>query len=177
MTLSENISKYHPCNEAIDWLDKQDGLREAWYACGRPDWMFLIVRKVLGESARNRIVLAACKCARLVLHLVKEGEDRPRLAIETAERWASGEAGVTIQMVRDAADAATYAAYAAAYAAYAADAAYDAAAYAAYAACDAAADAAIYAADDYAATAAAMRKKCCDAIRETFSFEELQQRL
>ena len=62
------------------------------------------------------------------------GEDRPRLAIETAEAWCRGE--VTIEEVRAAADAA-YAAHAAGYAAaYAADtAAYHTAAHVSTLAC------------------------------------------
>ena len=76
---------------------------------------------------RRRLVLAACACARTVLHLVPAGEDRPRVAIETAERWARGEATLDeVQRAREAAwgayydDDATAATYAAAYAAAAA---------------------------------------------------------
>jgi len=72
------------------------------------------------SPAHKTLVLALCEIARTVLHLVIPGEDRPRVAIETAESWGRGEA--TIKDVR------------AAYAAYAADAAYAAA----YAAADAA---------------------------------------
>ena len=77
------------------------------------------------STDRKILVLAACECARQSLHLVPEGEDRPRLAIETAEKWARGEA--SIEEVKTAAAAAYYAAaaYASADAAayYAADAA------------------------------------------------------
>jgi hypothetical protein len=78
---------------------------------------------------RRAIVAAACECARLALRFVPDGELRPAVAIETAERWTRGEA--TLAEVRHAADAA-YDAAAATYAA-AANAAY-AAADAAYAA-------------------------------------------
>jgi len=91
---------------------------------------------------RRLVVLAACGCAEPALVHVPAGEDRPRLAVETARRWARGKA--TIEEVRSA-SAAAYAAYAAAYAAYAA----------AYAAASAAASAAAYAAADAAAAAAA----------------------
>jgi hypothetical protein len=95
--------------------------------------------------SRQELVLAACECARLSLDKVTPGDDRPRIAIETAEKWARGEA--TLEQVRSAA----YAAYAAA---DAADAAADAAAYAA-------ADA-----DAYAAYAAISRsKECADIVR------------
>jgi hypothetical protein len=76
----------------------------------------------------QQVVLAACACAETALKYVPKGEDRPRLAIETARKWAHGE--TTLQEVRaDAyaayAAAAADAAYAAAYATYAAHAAYD----------------------------------------------------
>jgi hypothetical protein len=38
------------------------------------------------------VVRAACDCARTALRYVPGGEDRPRLAIETAEAWCRGEA-------------------------------------------------------------------------------------
>ena len=41
---------------------------------------------------RRRLVLAVCACARTVLDGVPKWEDRPRVAVETAERWARGEA-------------------------------------------------------------------------------------
>ena len=60
---------------------------------------------------RRRLVRAACACARTVLHHIPKREDRPRVAIETAERWARGEA--TRGEVRTARDAAWDAHYAA----------------------------------------------------------------
>ena len=69
-----------------------------------------------GSDKRRKLVLAACECARLSLKHVKKGEKRPLQAIETAERWARKEKGVSIQDVRIAADSAAYSvAYSAAY--------------------------------------------------------------
>ena len=84
-----------------------------------------------GTEAVTRLV------ARTVLDKIPDGEDRPRIAIETAEAWTRGEATLE-QVYADAAAAYaaayTVATYAAAYAAYyAAYAAYVAAASAAYA--------------------------------------------
>jgi hypothetical protein len=101
------------------------------------------------EIDRKLIVSAACLCARQSLVHVRPGEDRPRIAIETAERWVRGEA--TIKEVRAARRAAAYAAAADAAAADAAD-------DAAYAYADAA-YAAAYAADAAYADAAYARKK------------------
>ena len=172
------------CRSAMDWLGNRDS-SQMWAECNRPDWLLWWAGQVV---SRHDLVLAACDCAELALRFAPEGEDRPRIAIETARRWARGEA--TLDEVRDAADAAadaaactaTYAdcaaacaaAYAAANAAraavYAADAAACAATYADCAAADAvdaavdAAYAAAYAARSaaYAAANAAM----CQLIRD-----------
>jgi len=37
---------------------------------------------------RRQIILADCQCARLALRYLPENEHRPRIGIETAERWA-----------------------------------------------------------------------------------------
>jgi hypothetical protein len=146
---------------------------------------------------RARLVRAACACARQALDYIPDGEERPRLAIETAEAWAKGEAALAD--VRRAADAASVYAYAstAAYAANAATHAADAAAAAAnvtasainaawaadaadanaaYAAAGAA-NAAAYAAAN-APTANAARKitlrRCADLIRERITWADIE---
>jgi hypothetical protein len=142
------------CAEATRWAEGKD-LHEVWTTCDRGDWGLWLAGRMCGAPGwhtRQQIVLAACACAETALKYVKVGEDRPRLAIETARAWARGE--VNIEDVRRARTA-TYAAYAA----YA-DAA-DAAAYAAAAAA-AAADAAAWAADAAAARAIALAE--CAAI-------------
>jgi len=154
------------CADAREWVNGQSA-KEAWEKCNRPDWLFWICGVLRVD--RKQITLAACKCARLALKFVKEGENCPRICIETTERWVVGKA--TIEEVRKAA-AAAYSAYAA----DAADAAADAAAYAAYSAysayaADAAADAAAAAAySAYSAYADAARNKmliaCCIEIRK-----------
>jgi hypothetical protein len=110
---------------------------------------------------RKVIVLIACECARLALPHLKAGEDRPRAAIETAERWARGEVGVTLDDVRKAA-AYSAAAYSAA-AAAAAAAAYSAAAYSAAAACSSAASGA----------RAATLRLCADIVRKHVSVDSI----
>src|SRR3990167_9889790 len=107
------------CSNALSWARGQASAAVAWKSCKRGDWMLWLVGFLSGEpesDSRKRLVLAACECARLALPHVRKGEDRPRIAIETAEQWARGEDGVTLSQVRRAADDA--AAYA--YAAYAA---------------------------------------------------------
>ena len=170
------------CPEAMRWLATQIDPATAWETCKRPDWMiWLAARRGVD---RKTIVRVACACARTSLRFVPEGEDRPRLAIETAERWCDDRA--TIEEVRAAAYAAAYAAaaayadaddaaYAAAYAAaaaYADDADADDAD-AAYAAAYAAADAAAYADADARRQA---NIQMCQIVREHISFEMIRSR-
>ena len=155
-TAAEVMSKFQPCSEAVEWMADRT-LQAAWKQCPRGDWLLWAAGR-LGVD-RKLLILAACDCAETALEFVHVGEERPRRAIETARRWAAGNA--TLEEVEAAAAAATYAAdaaaYAAARAAYTATAAAYAAARAAYTATDAAtvyaSDAAAYAADA-AATAA-----------------------
>jgi len=186
---TDELEKLSACKRAVEWVAEQPSAAAAWRNCERGDWMLWLLGRLSGEpgsAKRKRLVLCCCQCARLALTHVPAGEDRPRLAIETAERWARGE-GPTLSDVRAAADAAdaAYAAYVAAYAdaAYAAYAAYAAhaahavhadAACAAYAA-DAAASAVAHAAGDayYAAYVASDARaktlaECADIVREHY---------
>jgi len=122
-----SVRKLGACTEAVEWLAEQKNPTLAWRDCVRGDWMLWLLGKLagqVGDPRRKKLVLAACGCARLSMKYVRAGEDRPRIAIETAERWAKGKA--TIEEVRTAASAAS--------AAYSASAAYAAAYSAAYAA-------------------------------------------
>ncbi len=184
--LSGRIKHLSPCQEATNWIDTQADCVTGWKNCERGDWMLWLLART-GQD-HKQIVLAACKCARLALKYTSD--ERVVNCISATEKWAYGDASVSLENVKqsriaaaDAADAAyaaaTATAAAAAYAAYAADAAY-AAATAAYAAADAyaaayaaAAAAAAYAAD--AAADAAYRqarldtlKQCADIVREYF---------
>ena len=123
------LTKLGACTEAVKWAGRKTP-KKAWETCKRGDWLLWIASKL--DIDRKKLVLAACACARTALKYVPVGEDRPRIAIETAEAWTRGEA--TIEQVRTAAyaaSAAADAAYAAARAAYAASAAAHAAAHAA----------------------------------------------
>ena len=125
----EPIADMEACDEAVDWCEQFDSLDEAWQACERGDWMLWLLGMLSGppgSGSRKKLVLVVCQCARLALPYVKKGEMRPLKAIETAEAWARGDEGITLQDVRDAAARAASAASAAArvaYATYAADAA------------------------------------------------------
>jgi len=152
------IAALGACREGLRWLrDLPEGTtwQQAWEQFARGDWQLWLLSKQCGppeSDSRKLLVLAACGCARLALIYVEDGETRPLAAIATAEAWARGEAGVTLEDVRSAGSAAAYAADAAAAASAAASAAY-AAASVAYAA--------------YAADAETLRK-CADIVRKHY---------
>ena len=122
-TFQVALRRLGACESARDWARGKD-YATAWATCPRPDWLLWLARR-LGTIDKRTSVTLACLFARQALHLVQEGGQRPRKAIETAEAWLRGEA--TVAECRAAADAAyadaAYAA-AAAYAAYAAYATY-----------------------------------------------------
>ena len=126
MTFVEQLKQMRACCDALEWVGDKT-FAQVWKQCERADWMLWYCARIL---PRERVVLAACACARTALKYVPAGEHRPLRAIETAECWARGE--VSLNDVRQSA-AAAYAA-AAATATAAAPAIATAAAYAAYAA-------------------------------------------
>ena len=91
------------CADAREWAAPYATFAEAWAACERGDWMLWLIGRANAAPpdsvARQQLVLAACACARLVLSHVTAGEQRPLRAIETAERWANGEEGVSLSDV------------------------------------------------------------------------------
>jgi len=120
------------CADAVKWVGRKS-LTVVWRTCQRADWMLWLVVRVCEQRVA---VLCACECARTALRYVPKGEDRPRLAIGAAERWAAdpteingaaaaGAAGAAGDGTWDAAGAAgyTWAAAAARAAGYAAGAA------------------------------------------------------
>lgn len=167
---TKELKRDNACGEALLKIRHYQTAQEWWDDTGRGDWMLWLIGKKAGKpwsDKRKKLVLTACKCARLTLPYVESDETRPLIAIETAEQWARGENSITIQDVR-AADAAAnaYTAYTAdapAAAAYVADAA-DAAATAAYVACAAVAAAAAYA---YTARKKTLAK-CADIVRKDY---------
>ena len=132
------------CGEAVEWAKNYDTLQKAWDDCHRGDWMLWLLGAKVGKPgtrSRKKLVLTACKCARLSLRYVPEGEMRPLKAIETAENYARDD-DTTLDEVRTAAASAA--------AAYASSSAASSAAYAAY------------------ASSAAASKECADIVRKDY---------
>lgn len=114
--LATRLLAMRACPDAVQWARGYTNDAAAWRECQRGDWMLWLLARL--NVDRKRLVLAACECARLSLHLVRDDEERPRIAIETAEALARDE-GPTLDDVHRA----TAAAYAAAANVAAADAA------------------------------------------------------
>ncbi len=154
MKLAKWLDKHGACSPGVEWCEKNgiDSLGAAWVKCPRGDWMLWMLRQSRRLS-RVRSVRLACVFARRALPVFERkcpGDKRPRLAIESAEKYAAEPTKENKLAAASAAYAASAAADAAsaAYAAYAADAASAASAVAYTAdAASAAAYAAAYAAD------------------------------
>jgi hypothetical protein len=176
--LIKHLKNLRACRESLAWLGDRDSA-SMWLECNNPAWLLWYAAR--NGATRHQLVGVACKISRTVLKYVPVGEDRPRICIDTVERWLAGMA--TIEEVKEAskdsyavcvgdaaanaaAEATAYAAAGAtAYAAVGAAAANAAAkaAAAAYAAAGAAAGAAYVAA--YSARAE-QYKLSCSIIRE-----------
>ena len=84
------LAALNACEEAREWA-KGKSLAGALRACTRGDWMLWLLGMESdkpGWLTRPQVVLLACACAERTLKHVPKGEDRPRLAIEAARRWA-----------------------------------------------------------------------------------------
>ena len=116
MRHTTKLEKLKACQEAVEWSRQFKSGQAAWDACERGDWLLWYAAKMdgpPGAESRKKLVLAACKCARLSLKYAKKDENRPYRAIEAAEAWCRNENNITLEDVKDAA-AAAYDAYAAA---------------------------------------------------------------
>ena len=163
--LRDQLIALNACSDAIEWVGDRD-LPTAWRECERADWLLWICAKQIGKSGwadHQTVVRMACDCAERSLRFVPAGEDRPRLAIEAARRWADDPTEENL----DAAGAAAWAARAAAWATGAAGAAR--AAWAARAAAWAAWDAARAAAWAAGDAGDAEHRAMCEMIRERFT--------
>src|SRR5208337_2959706 len=96
------------CSPAVAWCLTQPSYEVAWETCNRPEWLLWLAGRLTTDP--RPFVLAACACARTVLHLVAAGEERPRIAIEAAEAWCRGESAAAAATADAAARAAADAA-------------------------------------------------------------------
>lgn len=83
--MKKAFSKTHADDDPIAFSDieKRLGFYEALYCM-----------QALPEKYQPAIALLACDFAERALRFVPEGEDRPRIAIDTTRRWVRGEATI-----------------------------------------------------------------------------------
>ena len=92
LKLSTILSRLNACSEAGEWAATQPDLQTAWTNCKRSDWMLWLLDRTTLDRDDPQFRLMACDFAGAVLVHIPAGEDRPRLAIECARRFAAGEA-------------------------------------------------------------------------------------
>ncbi|MGH9930995.1 MAG: putative immunity protein [Pyrinomonadaceae bacterium] len=97
-TVAERIARLRPCGDATEWAAGYTSPAKAWRECRRGDWMPWLSAKASGPSeseGRKKLVLAARECARIALPIFERcrpGDGSVRECLDTAERWARGEA-------------------------------------------------------------------------------------
>ena len=84
--LQGHLAAIGACMGAREWAGDRTAA-QVWDECERADWL-LWWAGTMGRNSHQKIVLTVVTCARTALHYVPDGEERPRLAIEAAERWA-----------------------------------------------------------------------------------------
>lgn len=89
--LSDWLARAGAHNDVVVWARAYGAdWARAFGECPRGDWMLAVAAR-LGAEPRS-LVLAAAACARTALDAVPPGDTRVLAAIETAERWARGDA-------------------------------------------------------------------------------------
>ena len=172
------LKELSACSEAVEWAKKYSTLQGAWKACERADHMLWYICKMEIGTRKERIHII-CDCVATALKYVPKGEDRPRLAIKAARKYADKRTPENLERLNAAWVATGAAAWAAAWVA-----ARDATGAAARAAARAAAGAAAWAAAGAAAgdsaraaagaaARAAAHKKMCKIIRKKISIKDL----
>jgi hypothetical protein len=84
--LLKKLLELDACSDAREWTDGMD-LKTAWKKCKRADWMLWFICKMEIGTKQERIHII-CDCSATALKYIPKGENRPRLAIEAARRYA-----------------------------------------------------------------------------------------
>lgn len=85
--LLAKLKELDACQEAIDFCQGKD-FKTAWTKCVRADWILWFICRMEIGTRRDRTHVI-CDCAATALKYVPRGEDRPRLAIEAARKYAN----------------------------------------------------------------------------------------
>ena len=104
LTVADRIRRLDPCPPAMAWAAGYTNPALAWAECQDGSWMLWLIGRCAGgpeSPARRQLVLAACDCAALALPQARDA--CVGSCIDTARRWARGEA--FIEELRAAAEA------------------------------------------------------------------------
>jgi hypothetical protein len=86
--LIKQLTDFKACEDAIKWVkNNKYSLKTAWKKCKRADWLLWYMCRTEMATQKERIHII-CDCAETALKYVPKGEDRPRLAIEAARKYA-----------------------------------------------------------------------------------------
>ncbi len=69
------LKKLSACRGAVEWAEQFNTIQEVWDNCERGDWMLWLLGEQSGKpesKSRKKLVLTACKCARLALKYVSK---------------------------------------------------------------------------------------------------------
>ena len=85
-----HLIRLNACSDAIAYVKSHPtwSIATLLRRCERPDWLLWLAGAA--EIDRKTIVRCACDCARTALRYATPGDDRPRLCVETVERWCDG---------------------------------------------------------------------------------------
>jgi len=89
MKLRDQLIAMRACHDAVEWVGNKTA-KGAWSQCRYSGWMLWLLERLQWDQ--RVLASIACDCAERVLHLVPEGDDRPRIAIEIRRAWVRGEA-------------------------------------------------------------------------------------
>ena len=110
--IAHMLTEAGACDALIGWAYMlPDGTtpQQAWDRCSRPEWLLWWAGRhagPVGSYGRRRFALACCEVTRTVLHMVPDEDDCARIAVETVEAWARGDAWApTLEDARRAASA------------------------------------------------------------------------
>jgi hypothetical protein len=71
------IKKLGACEEAVKDAHNFKTSKELWAACERGDWMLWLIGRTIqrsDETALRKLTLVKARCAKLVIHLMKDSQ-------------------------------------------------------------------------------------------------------
>ena len=87
--LQKHLASLGACPEAREWVGEKTA-KEAWEQCERPDWLLWWAIYHTQRNSSDKILMAACDCARLLLDFMPD-DDHLRSVLKMAEKWIEDE--------------------------------------------------------------------------------------